>query len=299
MTAPSLEGYPTRETPDFTEVERRRWVFRHPIVIRITHWINAICLLILLMSGFQIFNAHPSLYWGKVSTFDAPILDMKATDDDPQRGVTTVLGHSFDTTGVLGVSEYQGEDAERGFPSWITLPANQDLSTGRNWHFLFAWIFVLNGLVYLGYGALTGQLKFRMIPSGDQIRHFGASLWQHLTLRFPEGDEAKRYNVLQKLTYLIVILILLPLQILAGLTMSPGMNAFAPFLLDLFGGRQSARTVHFIIANLLVLFVLVHVVMVIVSGLSNNLRAMITGWFVIERHKSPSPVSVIASKDET
>jgi thiosulfate reductase cytochrome b subunit len=299
MATPTLEGYPTRETPDFTEVERRRWVFRHPIVIRITHWINAICLSILLMSGLQIFNAHPSLYWGKVSTFDAPILDMKATDDDPQRGVTTVLGHSFDTTGVLGVSDYQGEDAERGFPSWITLPADQDLSTGRNWHFLFAWIFVLNGLVYLAYGALTGQLKFRMIPSGGQIRHFGASLWQHLTLRFPEGDEAKRYNVLQKLTYLIVILILLPLQILGGLTMSPGMNAFAPFLLDLFGGRQSARTVHFIIANLLVLFVLVHVVMVIVSGLSNNLRAMITGWFVIERHTSPIPAPAIASKDET
>ncbi len=298
MTARHLEGYPTRGSPDFTEVEHRRWVFRHPAIIRITHWINAICLLILLMSGFQIFNAHPSLYWGNASTFDTPILDMKATDDDPQRGITTIFGHSFDTTGVLGSSSFEGEDTERGFPSWITLPANQDLSTGRNWHFLFAWIFLFNGLVYLGYGALTGQLKFRTIPSGDQVRHFGASLWQHLTLHFPKGDEAKTYNVLQKLTYLILILILLPLQILAGLTMSPGMNAFAPFLLDLFGGRQSARTVHFVIADLLVLFVIVHVVMVIVSGLSNNLRSMISGWFVIERHTAPMPAAVIASKDE-
>ena len=88
MAAPNLEGYPTRESPDFTEVERRRWVFRHPIVIRITHWINAVCLLILLMSGLPIFNAHPPLYWGNVSTFDSPILDMKATDDDPQRGIS-------------------------------------------------------------------------------------------------------------------------------------------------------------------------------------------------------------------
>ena len=157
--------------------------------------------------------------------------------------------------------------------------------------FLFAWIFVLNGAIYLGYGIATGQLKFRIIPTVDQMRHFGASLWQHLTFNFPEGAEAKRYNVLQKVTYLVVIVILIPLQVLAGLTMSPGMNAFAPFLLDLFGGRQSARTVHFVIAGLFVLFVVVHVVMVIVSGLSNNMRAMVTGWFVILREREQGPVA--------
>ena len=289
---PSLIGYPALPTPEFPEIEKRWWVFRHPILIRITHWINVICLSILLMSGLQIFNAHPSLYWGIASNFDAPILDMKSTEDDPPRGVTTIFGREFDTTGILGSSESEGETTERGFPSWITLPATQNLSAGRNWHFLFAWIFVLNGALYLGYGFLTGQSKFRLIPSGDQFRHFGASLWQHLTFNFPQGQEAKRYNVLQKLTYLIVIAVLIPVQVLAGLTMSPGMNAFAPFLLDLFGGRQSARTVHFVIAGLLVLFVIVHVVMVVVSGLSNNMRAMITGWFVIQRDTKSDPTRV-------
>ena len=289
---PALIGYPAFPTPEFPEIEKRWWVFRHPILIRITHWINVICLSILLMSGLQIFNAHPSLYWGIASTFDSPILDMKSTEDDPPRGVTTIFGHEFNTTGVLGSSESDGEATERGFPSWATLPATQDLSKGRNWHFLFAWIFVLNGAVYLTYSLVTGQSKLRLIPSGDQFRHFGTSLWQHLTFHFPQGQEAKRYNVLQKLTYLVVIAVLIPVQVLAGLTMSPGMNAFAPFLLDLFGGRQSARTVHFVIAGLLVLFVIVHVIMVIVSGLSNNMRAMITGWFVIQRDRKQEAVSI-------
>ena len=99
------------------------WVFRHPLVIRVTHWINAACLAILLMSGLQIFNAHPALYWGKVSTFDHPLLSMTATNDDPPRGLTTVVGHSFDTTGVLGLStSAQGEPSESGFPYWGHAP---------------------------------------------------------------------------------------------------------------------------------------------------------------------------------
>lgn len=237
---------------------------------------------ILLMSGLQIFNARPDLYFGKASNFDSPLLSMGATDSMPQRGVTKLFGHSFDTTGVLGLSNFQGQPTERGFPSWSTLPSDQDLATGRRWHFLFAWIFVLNGLLYVGYGLISGQLRFRLIPSLDQIKGFGSAVWEHLRLRFPEGQEAKRYNVIQKLTYLIVIVGLLPIQILAGLAMSPGFDAIAPWILDLFGGRQSARTVHFVVAALLVLFVLVHVVLVVVSGLWNNMRGMISGWFVIE-----------------
>jgi thiosulfate reductase cytochrome b subunit len=130
-----------------------------------------------------------------------------------------------------------------------------------------------------------------LIPSRDQIRHFGASIWEHLTLRFPQGDEAKRYNVIQKLTYVVVILVLLPVQVLAGLAMSPAMDAAAPFLLTMFGGRQSARTVHFVVANLLVLFVVVHVALVLLSGFWNNMRGMVTGWFVIERKVEPASAS--------
>ncbi|KAB1071222.1 cytochrome b/b6 domain-containing protein [Methylobacterium planeticum] len=265
-------------------------MFRHPVIIRITHWINAICLLVLLMSGLQIFNAHPALYWGKVSTFDTPLMAMSSTEDDPPKGMTTVLGRNFDTTGWLGSSAgSDGEAVDRGFPAWATLPSDQDLTGGRSWHFFFAWTFVLNGLAYLIYGLVSGQLRFRVIPSRDQIRQFGASIREHLTLRFPQGDEAKRYNVIQKLAYLVVLLVLLPVQVLAGLAMSPAMNAAFPFLLTLFDGRQSARTVHFVLAALLVLFVIVHVVLVLLSGFWNNMRGMLTGWFVIERRVEPLP----------
>lgn len=261
----------------------RRWTFRHPAVIRAAHWINVVCLTVLLGSGLQIFNAHPALYWGQVSTFDTPLVSMTGVDGTPPRGVTTVFGHAFDTTGVLGVStDTRGEPAERGFPTWATLPSEQNLAGGRRWHFFFAWVFVLNGLVYLGYGVATGQIGRRLIPTGAQIRDFGTTLREHLSLRFPKGEEATRYNALQKLTYLVVVLVLLPAQILAGLALSPGFDAAAPWALDLFGGRQSARTVHFVIANLLVLFVFVHVLMVLASGFRNNIRGMVTGWFRIE-----------------
>ncbi|GJE62684.1 cytochrome b/b6 domain-containing protein [Methylobacterium trifolii] len=257
------------------------WFFRHPLVIRLAHWVNAATLLVLLMSGLQIFNAHPALYWGSTSTFDTPALAITSEQDADgvARGIVTVGGRSFGTTGVLGVSNFAGEAQERAFPAWSTLPASQDLATGRRWHFLFAWAFVINGLIYLAYGIGSGQLRRRLIPDGDQIRDLGGSIREHLTLHFPEGEEAKRYNVLQKLTYLVVVLVLLPVMVLAGLAMSPGMDAAWPWLTEIFGGRQSARSVHFIVANLLVLFVIVHVLLVLVSGFWNNMRGMVTGWF--------------------
>jgi len=257
----------------------RRLVFRHPLVVRATHWINVVALTILLMSGLQIFNAHPALDLGDRS-FDHTILSMGATSDEQTRGYVEAFGRRFDTTGVLGLSNVQGEPTARGFPAWVTLPAVQDLATGRRWHFLFAWIFVVNGLVYLLYGIMSGKLA-RLIPTGADLAHIGSAIREHLLLRFPKGEEATRYNVLQKLTYLVVVLGLLPLQILAGLAMSPGMDAWANWLPEAFGGRQSARTVHFVIAMLLVLFVFVHVGMVVLSGPLNNLRGMITGWFAI------------------
>ncbi len=274
---------------DVVETVRRRWIFRHPLVIRLAHWLNVVCLAILLMSGLQIFNAHPALYWGAASTFDKPFVAITddQRDDGSARGVTYVAGKSFDTSGWLGLSNFNGEATGRAFPSWATLPAHQDLATGRRWHFLFAWAFVINGLIYLLYGIGSGQLRRRLIPDGDQMRGFGSSIREHLTLHFPEGEEAKRYNVLQKLTYLVVVLGLLPLMLLTGLAMSPGVNAVVP-LPDLFGGRQSARTIHFIVTNLVVLFVIVHVGLVLASGVWNNMRSMLTGWYVIERRKLPA-----------
>ena len=112
--------------------------------------------------------------------------------------------------------------------------------------------------------------------------HVGASILEHARLKFPKGEDAKRYNVLQKLAYLAVALVLLPLMLLTGLAMSPGMDAAFPVLLDMFGGRQSARTIHFIAATGIVIFVVVHLVMVLITGVWNNLRSMITGRYVIE-----------------
>lgn len=262
-----------------TDAPSPRIVYRHPFVVRATHWVNVVALTILLMSGLQIFNADPELDLGDRS-FDHTVLTIGADGDGQDRGYVQAFGHKVDTTGVLGVSNVQGEPTARGFPSWITLPAVQDLGTGRRWHFLFAWIFVINGLVYLLYGILSGKLA-RLVPTGADLAHIGGAIREHLLLRFPKGEEATRYNVLQKLTYLIVVLVLLPLQILAGLAMSPGMDSLAHWLPEAFGGRQSARTVHFVIAMLLVLFVFVHVLMVVLSGPINNLRGMITGWFAV------------------
>src|SRR5207237_1048202 len=127
-----------------------------------------------------------------------------------------------------------------------------------------------------------------LAPAGDQLRprHIARDVWDHLRLRQSRGEAAKRYNVLQKFTYLAVVFGLLPVMVLSGLTMSPAVTAAAPLLFDLFGGRQSARTIHFITANLLVLFVLVHIILVMLSGAFNRLRAMITGRYVIRPERT-------------
>jgi thiosulfate reductase cytochrome b subunit len=265
-------------------IEQPAIVRRHSIMVRVTHWANAICLLILLMSGLQIFNAHPALYWGQASAFDRPVLSLTATNNDESgiRGVTRLFGHAFDTTGILGASPGSGGVMQvRGFPAWLTLPSYQDLATGRRWHFFFAWLLVLNGIAYALYGLVSGHLRRDLLPTGPQLRKIGRTIWEHVLLRFPRGDEARHYNVLQKLAYLAVALVLLPLMVLTGLTMSPGIDAVFPELLNLFGGRQSARTIHFLAASGLVLFVIVHVAMVLLSGAWNNLRSMITGSYVL------------------
>jgi len=259
-------------------------IYRHSGAVRLTHWVNALVLLVLLMSGLQIFNAHPALYLGAKSDFDDPVLAMGATQQGESiRGVTMVLGRSFDTTGVFGVAgDAESGFEERGFPWGVTIPGHRDLATGRRWHFFFAWLFLLNGLAYLIWSLGSGHLRRDLAPSGKEFKHVGASIVEHARLKFPKGEEAKRYNVLQKLAYLFVALILLPLMLLTGLAMSPGMDAAFPVLLDMFGGRQSARTIHFIAASGIVIFVVVHLVMVLITGVWNNLRSMITGRYVVE-----------------
>jgi thiosulfate reductase cytochrome b subunit len=261
-------------------VERR--IYRHRLPVRLMHWVNVVCLVILLMSGLNIFNAHPALYWGKDSSFAAPWIAIRAEDrESGQVGVTKIAGHEFVTTGVLGLSDVDGETTVRAFPSWATIPGPQWLSMGRHWHFFFAWIFVINGIAYLLYTIFSRHLKRDLVPTKAELRAIGTSIRNHLLFRHPTGEAAQRYNVLQSLTYLIVIFGLLPLVVIAGLGMSPRLDTVFTGWVELLGGRQSARTLHFLAASGLVLFTLIHVFEVIVSGVWNELRSMVTGWYTL------------------
>ncbi|MDQ2860351.1 MAG: cytochrome b/b6 domain-containing protein [Pseudomonadota bacterium] len=271
----------------------REVIYRHTLVVRITHWVNVLVISLLLMSGLQIFNAYPRLHWGRYGAdADHAWLEMTALNPNADRptGVVKVGGHTIVTTGVLGVSAGgNGPYTQRGFPKWATLPGDQDLATGRRWHFFLAWIFVLNGLAYFLFSAFNGHFRRDLAPTGEQLRPRSIlrDIVDHIRLKHPVGQEAKRYNVLQKLTYLAVVFIILPLMVLTGLTMSPGVDAAAPWLLNLFGGRPSARSIHFITANLIVLFVIVHVVEVLLAGVFNELRSMITGRYAIRIGRRP------------
>jgi len=262
----------------------KRLVYRHTLWVRIAHWVNAGVLLIMLMSGLQIFNAHPALYWGKTSDFDRPIFSMQAfrKADGGIKGVTQIGPVRIDTTGVFGASEIFGEIVPRGFPAWATLPSFQSLASGRQWHFFFAWLFVFNGLAFAAYAFISRHFNRDLLPKKRDLQNLGKDIVDHLRLRFAKGEEALHYNVLQKLAYFTVIFILGPLIVLTGLTMSPSLDSAFPGLLFVFGGRQSARTIHFLCASGFVLFFIVHMVMVILSGPLNNLRAIITGRYGIE-----------------
>jgi len=264
--------------------ERRRWIYRYSAVLRGTHWVNVLCLAILVMSGLQIFNAHPALYWGEDSDVEQPILSIATsfTAEGRPIGVTRLFGMSFDTTGVLGRSRFNDRPVQRAFPAWSTIPSAQDLATGRVWHLFFAWIFTINGTLYLVYSIVTRHIFSDLLPRREQWKHIGSTVREHLLLTFRKGVDAD-YNIIQRVSYVVVILVLAPLMVLTGLTMSPAVDAAAPWLLDVFGGRQSARTLHFVTTWLLVLFVFVHVAMVLLSGVLNNIRSMITGRYSVAR----------------
>lgn len=264
--------------------------YRHTLAVRLMHWVGVIAFFVLLMSGLQIFNAHPALNWGKSSyTGQPPVLEIgaKQTSQGKVIGVTTIFGHEFNTTGLFGWTEgAEGELTARGFPAWMTLPGTQWLAMARRWHFFFAWVLVIDGVVYLLYALFSHHLRRDLLPTPCDWRSIGQSIKNHLRFRHPSGEAARRYNILQKLAYLSVIFGLFPLIILMGWAMSPGLDALIPGWVDIVGGRQSARTIHFIVAWALVVFVLIHVFEVMISGAWNNLRSMITGHYRVIAEKT-------------
>jgi thiosulfate reductase cytochrome b subunit len=260
-------------------------IYRHSLPIRLGHWLNTFAVFILIMSGLQIFNAHPALYWGDRSDRDQQLLSIRAmrNDDGQIKAVTTVLGHQFDTTGVLGNSN----QSIRAFPAWATIPSSKWLAMGRQWHLFFAWVFVINGLLFGLYTIMSRHLTKDLVPTGNDLHGIGRAIKDHLLLHHPKGEKARHYNVLQKLAYLGVVFVLGPLIVLTGLTMSPTIDAAFPGLLSLFGGRQSARTIHFIACFSFIGFIVVHLSQVVLTGLVNNLRSMISGWFTIRPEGAP------------
>ena len=270
----------------------QRAVYRHRLVTRLCHWVNVLALSVLLMSGLQIFNAHPRLYWGQYgANADPALLEMGAVQnqDGSATGVTKLGPWTFKTSGVLGLSKVDGQPQQRGFPAWITLPSYQDLATGRRWHFFFAWLFVINGAVYWLHTLISGHLKKDLLlrPEEARLRPLLQDVWDHIRLKKPQGEAATRYNPLQKIAYLKVIVLLLPLMLLTGLTMTPGMDAAWPWLLTVFGGRQSARSLHFILAWSIVGFVAIHLIAVLAAGPINEIGSMITGRYAIEPEIEP------------
>jgi thiosulfate reductase cytochrome b subunit len=260
-------------------------VYRHSLPVRVMHWVNVVCLVVLLMSGLQIFNAHPALYWGHDSRDSTRIMQITQKQVAGEwRGVTRIGAAEFDTHGILGTSRSDdGEYAARAFPTWATVPGPQWLAMGRLWHFFFAWLFVANGIAYVAWTVFSGHLRRDLVPTRNEWRGIGRSIRDHLLLRHPHGESARRYNVLQNIAYLTIVFGVLPLIVVGGWAMSPMMDAFAPGWVDWLGGRQAARTLHFIAAVLLVAFVLVHVFEVIVAGLVNNLRSMVTGYWRVPK----------------
>ncbi|MFH1794287.1 MAG: cytochrome b/b6 domain-containing protein [Pseudomonadota bacterium] len=254
-------------------------VYRQSGWTRVTHWLWAVSLFFLLLTGLQIFNAHPTLYVGDQSgfSFDNAVFSMSG-ENTPQgpAGYTTILGYQFDTTGVFGVSESRGQLVGRGFPAWATIPSHVDLATGRVIHFFFAWLLVGTLLIWFAASLANGHFRRDIVPSREDVRNLPRDIADHARLRF---HHARDYSVLQKLAYASVLVVMLPLMILTGLAMSPGMNAAMPWLPEILGGRQTARTIHFVVMTLLVGFFVVHMLMILAAGPLNEMRSIITGWY--------------------
>ena len=256
-------------------------VRRHRLPVRLWHWTNAVAVFTLLMSGLMIFNAHPRLYWGHYGANPDPAwLEIYATRTS---GVLRIGSAHIETTGVLGKwTDPQGITRNRAFPYWATIPSSYNLALARRWHIAFAWVLALAGAAFLLWSAPSRHGR-DLLPTRRELapRHIWHDIKEHARLRFPKGEAALRYNILQKLAYSGTVFILLPAMVLSGLAMSPAIDAAWPWIVDLFGGRQSARSVHFISAMLIALFIAVHLLMVLLAGPWNEVRAMITGRYRI------------------
>jgi thiosulfate reductase cytochrome b subunit len=270
-------------------------ILRHRLPVRLWHWISVLAIVGLLFTGFCILNVHPRLYWGEVGNAYTPALVAIDSSDpkgprpttQPAPAVLVVGNRRFDVTGRLGVVADAGGD---GLYFLIAnTPESWHFGAMRAWHFAIAWILVLGWMCYAIYLMASGQLRSRLLPRVSQLRPgaIANDVLNHLRFHRATGEEAKNYNLLQKLSYLLVIFAMLPLMVLTGLTMSNAVTARFPELYSLFGGRESARTIHFLCAVALVLFAMIHIIQLFVAGFLNEMRSMITGRFAIRGSRLP------------
>jgi thiosulfate reductase cytochrome b subunit len=233
-----------------TAVPNKTVASRHSVLVRVTHWITTLCFLALLVSGVEIVISHPRFYWGETGNDLTPVL-FKLPIPASRNFVPTGYGY--------------------------VLPDQNGWS--RYLHFQAAWVVVFTGLLYTIFGLFTGYFGKHLLPRGADLswRALSRSMADHLRFERPSEAEAWSYNVLQRLSYLFVIFVLFPFVIWTGLAMSPAFVSAFPATVNVLGGQQSARTLHFFVSLALVLFLLVHVAMVWLAGFWSRMRAMITG----------------------
>lgn len=266
-------------------------VYRHSIVARLSHWLWALALLVLVMSGLQIFNAAPYL---DASDKTDPAKRVLAIVGGTPPGATDAIGmvylfgHTFTTTGILGYTDDgQGGRAARAFPGWLTLPSYQDLASGRVWHLFFGWMLIL-ALVAYGINLIVRKGFRELIMRPEDFRKLWPMQLYYLRLR-KEPPPHGTYNPLQKLTYNVVLFVLMPLAVITGLALSPGIDAIAGPLTTLLGGRQFARLWHFAIMSLFIAYFATHMILVLTTGAWNNVSSMITGNYRLGKHDGVGP----------
>ncbi|OYY91560.1 MAG: hypothetical protein B7Y45_03105 [Sphingomonas sp. 28-66-16] len=251
--------------PQESEVEEAMGMSRHRPWVRLTHWLIALSVVVLIFSGVTILMAHPRLYWGNAGNgLITPLLEIP-------------LGPNSHATAWSPRTPFFGvggpDTADR-----LAEPWNQN-GWARSLHFLAAWLFLVGLLSYLSIGLLTDHARRVLMPQRRELRR--ENLWRdiraHLHLPMPAAKPGPPYSILQKLAYSGVAFVALPLMFLTGISMSPAITASYPLLPDIFGGTQSARTIHFFTFSFVALFLLVHLVMIVLTGPARQLRAMVRG----------------------
>jgi thiosulfate reductase cytochrome b subunit len=231
-------------------VPATRITSRHSTLVRVTHWITTLCFFALLISGFEIVISHPRFYWGETgNVLTTPLFQLPI----PASRNLVQTGYGYVLPDQNGWSRYL--------------------------HFQAAWVAVFTGLLYVISMLFTGHLRKDLLPdkADRSWRSFSTTIASHLRFARPSEEEAWSYNLLQRLSYLLVVFVLFPLVIWSGLAMSLAFVSAFPLTVTLLGGEQSARTIHFFVSLFLLLFVLVHVVMIFLAGFRSRMRAMITG----------------------